>query len=125
MAMLAKAAYANGKTKIGQWKQVECLAPKNKETVRAWDGFRAVIFQHQKTGEFVISFAGTNPKSPLDIKTDVLQALGLRARQFEIAILLTKTFLRSKIGRLKEEKAPRRGEHAPKRERINPFLGQI
>lgn len=52
-------------------------------------GFRAAIYQNDQ-GQYVVAFAGTNPKEMGDIKADATQAFGMDTRQYNQAIALAK-----------------------------------
>ncbi|HEV8690269.1 MAG TPA: hypothetical protein VGQ91_08250, partial [Ideonella sp.] len=47
-------------------------------------GFQAAVYEDGK-GHYVVAFAGTDPKSPADLRTDAGQGLGLSTRQYELA----------------------------------------
>lgn len=52
-------------------------------------GFRAAIYQNPQ-GQYVVAYAGTNPKEFADIKADAGQAFGLETKQYNQAIQLAK-----------------------------------
>ncbi|HVI59605.1 MAG TPA: lipase family protein [Luteimonas sp.] len=52
-------------------------------------GFRAAIYQNAQ-GQYVVAYAGTNPKEMGDIKADATQAFGMDTKQYNQAIALAK-----------------------------------
>ncbi len=52
-------------------------------------GFRAAIYQNPQ-GQYVVAFAGTNPKEMGDLKADATQAFGMDTKQYNQAIALAK-----------------------------------
>ncbi len=52
-------------------------------------GFRAAIYQNQQ-GQYVVAYAGTNPKELGDLKADATQAFGMDTKQYNQAIALAK-----------------------------------
>ena len=52
-------------------------------------GFRAAIYQNPQ-GQYVVAYAGTNPKELPDIGADATQAFGLETKQYNQAISLAK-----------------------------------
>lgn len=55
----------------------------------AGSGFRAAIYQNP-AGQYVVAYAGTNPKEIPDLKADAAQAFGLETKQYDQAIALAK-----------------------------------
>lgn len=52
-------------------------------------GFRAAIYQNPQ-GQYVVAYAGTNPKETGDLGADATQAFGLDTKQYNQAIALAK-----------------------------------
>jgi hypothetical protein len=52
-------------------------------------GFRAAIYQNPQ-GQYVVAYAGTNPKEMGDLGADATQAFGLETKQYNQAIALAK-----------------------------------
>jgi len=69
---LSSVSYDLGKS-IDGWIRVEEFDEKS--------GFRAAIFQRENSNEYVLAYAGTDPKSFGDLKTDVLQSFGFDTEQ--------------------------------------------
>jgi len=67
------------KENVNVWKRQRTITNK-------FTGFRAVLFRNNKSGEYVLSFSGTNPESLVDWQNNLAQGMGLPTPQYNQAI---------------------------------------
>ena len=84
-AHLAAAAYGGGNPGPG-WKSVKVWEPRPGNDIDIPPGFRAELFQDEKTGQYVLAFAGTNDLA--DAATDIGQGLAFKTKQYDYAMKL-------------------------------------
>jgi len=90
-AYLAQGAYKGADLNLEDWTKLSVYYHDE-------SGFRAVLFGNMKTGKVILSFAGTNPTDFAgDWKNNVVQGVGLEAKQYELAIALAAMF-KDKLG---------------------------
>ena len=93
-AAVSDAVYSNSST--AEWERTESWIGLLGKSVPAallaavglTSGFNAQIYKNTSSGEYVLSFEGTNFWNPLDWKNNFEQALGLQSSQYMLANLI-------------------------------------